>query len=135
MFKDKTTHTANIETMLLKSLTSWQEHNVQNENEAFKHFYHKSEYMLRMFWQCRFSKMNADDKALNLWITENYLPKEYSFDKTKLNEPQLANLDVGHEELSHIVLTEVWKDYLNSDLNNVVKPPKEKVGFFKKLFR
>lgn len=135
MFDNKTESTKHVQEMLITKLTSWKNHDINNEKEAFQYFYKDSEYLLKMFWQCRFDKMNADDKALNLWISENYLPLKYGFDKTKIPEPQLNNLDIGHEELTHIVLSAVWKDYLDSDLDNLVKPPKEKTSFLKRLFR
>ena len=133
MFNNKTESTKNIQNLLIKNLTSWTDQNINNEKDAFKHFYNNSEYLLIMFWQSRFDKMNLDTKALNLWITENYLPKEYVFDKNKLNEPQIVDLDIGQKELSQKVLLAVWQDYLNSDLENVVKPPKEKTNFLKRL--
>lgn len=135
MFDNKTNIEPQVKKDLLKSLTIWGNKNVKNEDQAFKHFHDDAEYLLRMLWQGRLSKMNEDDKALNIWISENYVPKEYGFDKNKIREGQLIGLELSHEELARFVLKEVWKDYLNSDLENVNKPPKEKVGFFKKLFK
>ena len=133
MFNHNTPSTPKIEQMLIENLTSWKQHNVKNEQEAFAYFYQSSGYLLKMFWQCRFDKMNMDDKSLNLWISENYLPQVYKFDRNKIHEPQLNNLDIGHDELVASVLHEIWNDYLNSDMENLIKPPKGKVSLFKKL--
>jgi len=135
MFENKTEATPVVKKMLLKKLTSWENKEVKNENEAFTYFHKDTEYLLKMLWQARLDKMNEDDRALNVWISENYVPKEYGFDSKKIREPQLSNLELGQDELVKYVLKEVWKDYLNSDLENVSKPPKEKVGFFKKIFK
>lgn len=135
MFENKTEASSTVKTLLIKQLTIWQNKDVKNEHQAFKLFHEDSEYLLRMLWQGRLSKMNEDDKNLNVWISENYVPKEYNFDKSKIREGQLSGLELSHEDLAYYVLQEVWKDYLNSDLENIVKPPKEKVGFFKKFFK
>lgn len=135
MFDNKTNIEPQVKKDLLKSLTIWENKNVKNEDQAFKYFHDDAEYLLRMLWQGRLSKMNEDDKALNIWISENYVPKEYGFDKNKIRDGQLIGLELSHEELARFVLKEVWKDYINSDSENVNKPPKEKVGFFKKLFK
>lgn len=135
MFENKTEISSTSKNMLIKQLTLWQNKDVKNEQQAFKYFHDDTEYLLRMLWQGRLSKMNPDDKDLNVWISENYVPKEYNFDKKKIREGQLSGLEYSHEQLAHYVLQEVWKDYLNSDLENVVKPPKEKVGFFKRIFK
>lgn len=135
MFENKTEASNTVKSMLIKQLTLWQNKEVKNENEAFKYFHDDAEYLLRMLWQGRLSKMNPDDRDLNVWISENYVPAEYNFDKNKIREGQLSGLELSHEELARYVLQQVWKDYLNSDLENIVKPPKEKTGFFKKFFK
>ena len=135
MFENKTNIETKVKQDLIKSLTIWENKNVKNEEQAFTYFHNDAEYLLRMLWQGRLDKMNEDDKSLNVWISENYIPKEYGFDKTKIRGGQLIGLELSHEELARFVLKEVWKDYLNSDLENVNKPPKEKVSFFKKLFK
>lgn len=135
MFENKTPATPTVKNMLIKQLTIWQNKEVKNEAQAFKFFHDDTEYLLRMLWQGRLSKMNEDDRELNVWISENYVPPEYGFDKKKIREGQLSGLELSHEDLAKYVLQQVWKDYLNSDLENVVKPPKEKTGFFKKFFK
>lgn len=135
MFENKTEITPLVKKMLLKSLTSWEGKDVKNENEAFNYFHKDTEYLLKMLWQSRLDKMNEDDRALNVWISENYVPKEYGFESKKIREPQLNELECGQDELVRYVLKEVWKDYLNSDLENIPKPPKEKISFFKKIFK
>jgi len=135
MFKNKTEATPIVKSMLIKNLTSWENKDIKNENEGFKYFHEKTEYLLRMLWQGRLDKMNPDDRALNTWISENYVPKEYGFDSKKIREGQLIGLGASHEEIARFVLKEVWNDYLKSDLENVSKPPKEKVGFFKRIFK
>lgn len=135
MFENKTISTPEVKNLLFKKLTAWENKNVKNENEAFNYFYDDTEYLLRMLWQGRLSKINEEEKKLHVWISENYLPKEYGFDSKKIRDLQLANLELGHEDIARFVLKEVWKDYLNSDLENISKPPKEKVGFFKRIFK
>lgn len=135
MFENKTTTTDDIKNLLLKKLTSWENKNVKNENEAFNYFYNDSEYLLRMLWQGRLSKINDEEKNLQIWISENYLPKKYGFDIKKIHETHLVNFELSHEYIARFVLEDVWKDYLNSDLENIVKPPKEKVSFLKRIFK
>lgn len=135
MFENKTEISTTVKNLLIKQLTIWQNKDVKNEQQAFKVFHQDSEYLLRMLWQGRLSKMNEDDKDLNVWISENYVPSEYGFDKKKIREGQLSGLEISHEDLARYVLEQVWKDYLNSDLDNMAKPPREKVGFFKNFFK
>lgn len=135
MFENKTEASSTVKSMLMNQLTLWETKDVKSEKEAFKYFHDDAEYLLRMLWQGRLSKMNDEDKQLNVWISENYVPKEYGFDKKKIREGQLIGLEMGHEDIARYVLEQVWKDYLQSDLENIPKPPKEKVGFFKKIFK
>ena len=135
MFENKSNATPIVQTMLIHKLTSWEGKSVKNEKEAFQYFYSDTEYLLRMLWQGRLDKMSDDNKVLNVWISENYVPKEYGFDTNKIREGQLIGLKLSHEELATLVLKEVWKDYLTSDIENILKPPQEKVGFFKKMFK
>lgn len=135
MFENKSIPQPIAKSMLLHKLTQWEDKNVKSEKEAFQYFYQDTEYLLRMLWQGRLDKMNDKDKALNMWISENYVPKEYGFDTKKIREGQLVGLEMSHEDLARYVLEQVWKDYLISDLENFPKPPKEKVSFFKRIFK
>lgn len=135
MFENKTEASSTVRNMLLKQLTLWETKEVKSEKEAFQYFYQDTEYLLRMLWQGRLDKMNNEDKELNVWISENYVPKEYGFDKKKIREGQLIDLEMGHEDIARYVLEQVWKDYLVSNVGNLPKPPKEKVGFFKRIFK
>lgn len=134
MFDNKTEIKPVVKILLIQHLTAWKNKEVKNEKEAFRYFYEETEYLLKMLWQGRLDKMNIDNKDFNIWISENYVPKEYGFDSKKVNKLQLSDLEFGHDELTKIVLKEVWEDYLNANLDNVIKPPKEKKGFFKKFF-
>lgn len=135
MFEDKTEITPSVKNMLISKLISWENKSIKNENEGFTYFYDETEYLLRMLWQGRIDKMNQDNRDLNIWISKNYLPKEYEFNSSNIKESQMLNVAISHEEIAVMVLKSVWEDYLGSHIENVPKPPKEKVGFFKKLFR
>lgn len=135
MFENKSNATPIVQSMILHKLTSWEGKSVKNEKEAFQYFYSDTEYLLRMLWQGRLDKMSIDNKVLNVWISENYVPKEFGFDKNKIREGQLIGLELSHEDLATLVLKEVWKDYLTSDIANITKPPQEKVGFLKRIFK
>jgi hypothetical protein len=134
MFEDKTDCSETVKKLLINSLTKWQGQNVKNEEKAFSYFFDDSEYLLRMLWQGRLSKMSENDRSLHVWISENYVPKEYGFDSKKVMDAQLIGLEFSHESLARMVLKKVWSEYLISD-ENIIKPPKEKISFLKKMFR
>lgn len=101
MFKNKTKASEATQILLIEQLTCWKNKNISNENQAFSYFYQKSEYFLKMLWQGRFNKLSDKDKELNLWISENYLPKEYNLDTKNIDKLslQLLNLEINQDEL------------------------------------
>lgn len=131
MFENKTALSQSNQDLLIKKLISWNTKGIELEKDAFFDFYNNMNYLLIMSWQCRFDKMNSNEKSLNIWISENYLPKEYDFDK----KSPLKFIETNHNDLAQIVLKSLWNDYLTCDLENIVKPKKEKISFFKKLFK
>lgn len=82
-------------------------------------------YMLRMFWQARYDKMNSASKNSFDWISQNILPADVDYKGIQINT-NLISLDVDHTQLAFDIFESLYA------LKNPVIVP-EKQSFFKKL--
>jgi hypothetical protein len=82
-------------------------------------------YMLRMFWQARYDKMNSASKNSFDWISQNILPADIAYKGIQINT-NLISLDVDHTQLAFDIF-----EILYALKNPVIVP--EKQSFLKKL--
>lgn len=88
-------------------------------------------YMLRMFWQSRYDKMNADHKECFDWISNHCLPQHVVYGGLQF-QTNLISSDFDHTQLA----TDVFKLLYDLKFPVVVKPHKTFIeavlGFFGK---
>jgi hypothetical protein len=88
-------------------------------------------YMLRMFWQSRYDKMNADHKECFDWISLHCLPQHVVYGGLQF-QTNLISSDFDHTQLA----TDVFKLLYDLKFPVVVKPKKTFIelvlGFFSK---
>jgi hypothetical protein len=86
-------------------------------------------YMLRMFWQSRYDKMNADHKVCFDWISQHCLPQHVVYGGLQF-QTNLISSDFDHTQLA----TDVFKLLYDLKFSVVVKPKKTIIGMIGSLF-
>jgi hypothetical protein len=75
-------------------------------------------YMLRMFWQARYDKMDGDSKALFDWLSSNMLSEDVEYKGTK--RAQLIINHDDHHRLAREVFENLWKHYAASPESGLI---------------
>jgi len=86
-------------------------------------------YMLRMFWQSRYDKMNAEHKECFDWISLHCLPQHVVYGGLQF-QTNLISSDFDHTQLA----TDVFKLLYELKFPVVVKPKKTFIGMIRSLF-
>lgn len=73
-------------------------------------------YILRMFWQARFDKMNSLYKENLDWISSNFLPENVEYTGIKFGE-NLVSSDFDHYELATSIFDKINSLYLGKTEN------------------
>jgi hypothetical protein len=111
-------------TLIERYLTRWRDKVSPAQPEKAKlHVQEDFVYMLRMFWQARFDKMDTASRDVFDWVSKNFLPETVRYKGVK--NSQLLIEHPNHGQLAHQVFDEIWAQYEASPHSGFVLEEKQ----------
>lgn len=108
---------------ILSYFNAWQGKVSQADSVYAKKFVRESfVYMLRMFWQARYSKMASDNKKHFDWISKKFLPNGVTYLGPVNTGELLIPSDFNHDQLAEDVFSDLWALYQFSEYSGFEEP-------------